>query len=296
MVAEVLDDPVVQVTGDPPALGLGRVRGGHQQSLPITAGPLEAPGERPEHRRGHRDQDEKPAETDRLELVVDLLALPGDVFGGVVGLEEQRLSVGRDDPRVHLQQSLLAGLEPVLGLTQVGDLGVAGALLLQHLQLVVPQGETIADQPSLVAVDDAPVGGPDLDALDVPDQHAVGDDAVEPVGGSDVTLHQPSGDRRLGHRQRQQLGGLPRVQDRLLVGGTTAELYRDGDDGHEHDEPGGQELDHRVLDVPHAGPPLRRRAVHSMTVESLRSRRFRDTPRPSVGWWPGRRWCRCPLG
>ena len=73
-------------------------------------------------------------------------ALPrGQVVGGVVDLEQHRLPLGRADPGVHLHQAARLGLEAVLGLGQVGDLGLDAAVL-QDVALVLVERVLRADQ------------------------------------------------------------------------------------------------------------------------------------------------------
>ena len=83
----------------------------------------------------------------------------------LVGLEQQRLPVGRVDRQVDLEQLAAAALEAVLRAREVADLGVDAAGR-QRLELVVAERVARADQPRLVGVDDAAVGVPQLDAHD----------------------------------------------------------------------------------------------------------------------------------
>jgi hypothetical protein len=161
---EVLDDAVVQVPGHLTALLLHR-----RSAAPRHAGALAL--QPPQVGRGqpqleHR-QESQCHEPDPRERGQDLpLALFEDVVADV-GLEQQVLPRVGVDRRVHLQQPGVATcpLEQVLLSAQIAHSG-ARPLGLEHVEQPVGEGERLADQFLLVAVDDPPSPVPQLDPLD----------------------------------------------------------------------------------------------------------------------------------
>jgi hypothetical protein len=191
------------------------------------------------------------ADGDRQEPVEDRCPLLAELVGGEVGLEEQRIPLGRPHPRVDLEQvGAERAVVAVLGAAEVGDLRV-GAAVLDDLELVVAERVDRADQLGAVAVEHGAVRRPDLDAAYVAHEQAVEHGAVEPVDGRRIAGDQAIRDRRLRDRAAEHLGQRARVGDGLLVGGLPAEGSGHDDDHHERDESRGQELRHGIPQPTH---------------------------------------------
>ena len=106
----------------------------------------EPPGEQQMQRRGQRRPARQRAHGDRAEPASTLLALLLDLVGRVVGLEQQRLALGRPDPGVDLQQAAAElALVAVLGAVR-SDISASVPPSLDDLELVVAERVAAADQ------------------------------------------------------------------------------------------------------------------------------------------------------
>ncbi len=171
----------------------------------LLGGPVETAREDQQQGRGDGDQDQQRADGDGAERRDQLGLAVVDLVGVEVGLEQQRLALGGPDPRVDLDQAVAVDLVPVLGLGEVGDLGVTPAVV-EHVALLLVEPEGLADQTSLVGPHHRPVTVPDLDPADVADHQAGQHLPVEAVDGSRVAVDQTAGDRAA----RRPSGPAPR--------------------------------------------------------------------------------------
>jgi hypothetical protein len=136
---EVLDDPVVEVAGDPAALGVGGLDGPAQQPLPLAQGRVQPPGGGPGQGELEQGQQQQGPDDDGDELAPHGPGVGRDRAVARVGLEQQGLAARGRDRQVHLEEAALVALEAVLGGVEVAQLGGHG-VVAQHLLLVHGQG------------------------------------------------------------------------------------------------------------------------------------------------------------
>ncbi len=235
----------MQVAGDPPALAVAGLRGGAQQRLAGLGVPAQ-PSRQPPHERCREEGEHQgAAEGHRPERPRDLGLAVLDVGEGEVGLEEQRVALGRHDPGVDLDDVTLVAVEAVLRLREVGDLGVAAAAL-EGLPLLGVEPEPLADQPGLVGVDDPALVGPQLDPAYGRELEALAQDGVEAVDGRRLAVRQAAGERRLHDAAGEHLGDAAGVGDGLPLGRPRAQPGGEQAGEQERDDHGRHELGDRM--------------------------------------------------
>ncbi len=211
---ELLDDAVVQIARDPAAFGIGGVEGVPEQPFAFALARLETACHRPRERDLHELEHDERADRDGCELGPQVAPDLGHAAVAEVRLEQQRRARRCLGAQVDLEQ-LRIGLEPVLRLGEVADLG-ALFVAREDRPLVVAELELLADQPGFVGVEDRAVLGPDLDPDERAAQHGRPDRGVDPVErvavhGEHVVAEQRRDDAGRAH-ERHPLG----LVDRLL--------------------------------------------------------------------------------
>ena len=211
---QLLHRPVVQVSGDPPALAVRHVERALQRLLPLAAHPSQPPREDPAERdQQHGQRDQRHDEHGR-EVAQQLLPLLVDARIPLVGLEQQRRAVGCLDRRIDLEQRPRALLVSVLGRAQVGDLcrGLPAGELVQLARAAL---ELLADRLELVGIQDRAVLTPQLHVDDRVVKHRVADHGRHLAGRGGVPGDDPVGHPLLDHVRREQRE-LTSVVDRAV--------------------------------------------------------------------------------
>ena len=234
---EVLDDTVVQVRGDPPAFVVGSLERAFEQLLAILLAAAQSVRESPRERHLHEPEQEQAEEQERCERDPDPAPGGRDRRGSLVRLEDERRAVGRPDGEIHLVDLTQTALEAVLFAFEATDLRTRIARA-KHVELLVVEGERLADQPRLVGVDDATADGPDLDPRDAVAEDALLHDPVELrqrllVARQEAVLQGRLDDALAGEHRK-----LPRVPERLAPPEAPEDEHRADEEEREHDEPG----------------------------------------------------------
>ena len=120
---EVLDDALVELGRDPPALGLERVLGLAGELLAVARVGARPPRLRPDERQLRGGEREEEAEEHRQERAPDAVARRVDLAGRVVGLDQDEAARREPQREVDLDELAVAALEPVLRARQVADVG-----------------------------------------------------------------------------------------------------------------------------------------------------------------------------
>ena len=175
---EVLDDALVQLGRDAPALGLERALGLAGELLAVARVGPRPPRLRPDERQLRGGEREEEAEEHRQERAPDAVARRVDLAGRVVGLDQDEAARREPQREVHLDEPAVAALEPVLRARQVADVG-ADRVVGERGAQVLRQREPAADEGVRVRVDDQPVRRPDLHADDRVAEDGLVDGAVE---------------------------------------------------------------------------------------------------------------------
>jgi len=111
---QVLGDPVVEVAGDPAALGVGGLHGPAQQPFPLAQAGVQPAGGRPGQRQLEQLEQQQGPDGDGQELAPHGAGVGRHRAVPRVGLEQQGLAAGGGDGQVGLEQAALVALEPVL--------------------------------------------------------------------------------------------------------------------------------------------------------------------------------------
>jgi hypothetical protein len=206
----------VEISGDAAPLVVRRLDGAHEKHLAVELTPAQPPCETPGEGHLYEPEEHKAREQERREREPDPAPGGRDRRPPLVRLEEQRRPVGRPDREVDLVEAALTLLEAVLGPAEVTALGARPARA-QHLELRVVERIPRPDQPRLVGVDDASVGGPDLNAHDSLTEHAFLDDRVEMAECCLITVDHAGAKSRLDDALPREGRVLSRVPKRLAL-------------------------------------------------------------------------------
>ena len=201
---------------DPPSLVVGCLDRTDEQRLPLRLGAAESAVEA--RCEGHLDdpEDDEASEEKRSERHPDAAAARRDGAPALVGLEQERRSVGGPDRQVDLVQIALPALVSVLGACEIAQRRLGGPRP-QHVELLSVEGEPCTDEARLVRVHDAPVARPELHPDDPRAEHALLDDPVDDRDRLWLASQKAGCDRRLDDPLAGQRGELPRVAERLGV-------------------------------------------------------------------------------
>jgi hypothetical protein len=187
---QLLHRAVVEIAGDPAALTIRHVERSLERLLAFGTDPLQPPREDPRERQQQRRQRDQGDHQHRSEVAEQLLPLLVDGRQPLIGLEQQRLAVGRLDLRVDLQQRPEISLRRVLRRAQVGDLG--GDLPIRQLcQFIRTALVSLPDRFDGVGVEDRPALVPQLHAHDGVVQDGVTDDRGDLAGRHRVARQDP---------------------------------------------------------------------------------------------------------